>query len=532
MALRSLFAVIVLPLTQCALPEQVSLIPPTVPSAVGHGPDVQTIRQNGPQIFNALHSSMRQWGSSLKHNGMSFFPVTVPANTHLYHGTNNSSCVTGMEWLAFEIEHAEMFARPRHGHGPPGKSPQPGRPKGPGEPGVSLRREHQGAGYEPLVEEHFSRENSPLMREGDSDEAGYLHVYQTTRELSRLLYIDGMSAGKTSMGTLDTTDYVLREGGGTTAPWGDYNRAQELCVLGSDWGIEGFLRMEAGFEIILCNFTNGLVLESARQTPNFNERGNSVDIQHFEYARAVASRYQGITANRVVVDYSSMVSAYFYPLNLTNPVRSRPDLPRLISSDPEDKARLRKDLHQVLTRNKYHSHPVVDWQGVVDIIVTRYSNRLQFIAAETTFQREIISELHSTLDIYIDYNQPDLIASEYICTHHFLKSVILGTEQDHFIYEAVKAVTQKICGTLFSIRKMLLAAEKNKLDLAVLAKSAVKDLIAELDWSTWLECGKCGYGEVCYVAVWPWGRKEDHDRPSCVKYNETSGRNGYWDMGH
>ncbi|RAL58100.1 hypothetical protein DID88_010380 [Monilinia fructigena] len=41
-----------------------------------------------------------------------------------------------MEWLAFEIEHAEVFAHPRRGHGPgghgPGKGPGDHPPGGPG----------------------------------------------------------------------------------------------------------------------------------------------------------------------------------------------------------------------------------------------------------------------------------------------------------------------------------------------------------------------------------------------------------------
>ncbi|KAG9233273.1 hypothetical protein BJ875DRAFT_464621 [Amylocarpus encephaloides] len=35
---------------------------------------------------------------------------------------------------------------------------------------------------------------------------GYLHIYRTTRPL----YINRMPAGKTTMGTLDTQDYILR----------------------------------------------------------------------------------------------------------------------------------------------------------------------------------------------------------------------------------------------------------------------------------------------------------------------------------
>lgn len=74
---------------------------------------------NANHIFNAIHSSMRQWGSSLNHNGMSFFLATVPAGTPLYHGTSSEDFVKGIEWLAFEAEHASIFAWPERA--PPDK---------------------------------------------------------------------------------------------------------------------------------------------------------------------------------------------------------------------------------------------------------------------------------------------------------------------------------------------------------------------------------------------------------------------------
>lgn len=79
---------------------------------------------NANHIFNAIHSSMRQWGSSLNHNGMSFFLATVPEGTQLYHGTWDPDFVKGMQWLAFEPEHALIFAGPRRGP-PPGEGKVP-----------------------------------------------------------------------------------------------------------------------------------------------------------------------------------------------------------------------------------------------------------------------------------------------------------------------------------------------------------------------------------------------------------------------
>jgi hypothetical protein len=54
------------------------------------------VRENAHYIFNAIHGAMRQWGSSLKHNGMSFFPATIPNKTLFYHGRHDSRPITGM----------------------------------------------------------------------------------------------------------------------------------------------------------------------------------------------------------------------------------------------------------------------------------------------------------------------------------------------------------------------------------------------------------------------------------------------------
>lgn len=64
-------------------------------------------------IFNALHNSMKQFGSVLQHNGMSFMLATVPQDVEFYHGSGSPDPVEGMQWLAFEPEHAMAFARPR-----------------------------------------------------------------------------------------------------------------------------------------------------------------------------------------------------------------------------------------------------------------------------------------------------------------------------------------------------------------------------------------------------------------------------------
>ncbi|KAJ3939294.1 uncharacterized protein N0V96_010742 [Colletotrichum fioriniae] len=58
---------------------------------------------------------------------------------------------------------------------------------------------------------------------------GYFHTYRAKRDL-KLLYLDGMAAGKTGMGTLDTQDFLLR--GLKEAPgFGEWDRAAEICEV-------------------------------------------------------------------------------------------------------------------------------------------------------------------------------------------------------------------------------------------------------------------------------------------------------------
>lgn len=363
---------------------------------------------------------------------------------------------------------------------------------------------------------------------------GYLHEYRTTRALDKLLYIDGMSAGKTTMGTLDTQDFLLRNDTSSSAPWGDYERAQNLCALGAEWGIEGVVRMEAGFELIFCNFTDGMELVSATQRPEGDKHEGYNDLGHFEYMRGIAQRYDGITSGRVEVDYSSMVSAFFYPINLTNPDPLKSGLPRLASAEPIELERIKSDLRQVLTKSMAEKLSSVDWQGVVDMIVTRYTDRLQFMTLNTTTQKSILSEINFLLSVFINYSSstPNIPESVEKCSSHYLNPVTPKTNSDHLIHAAVSTVSHKICSTLFEVRGVLLADEGAEWNTLEHVKSLIRELITFLDWSTWLECGKCAYDEVCFVAIWPWGRVEDHEQPGCVKNDDVFDRKGYWDFGH
>ncbi|KAK3319706.1 hypothetical protein B0T19DRAFT_432887 [Cercophora scortea] len=485
------------------------------------GPSKDAARQNGFQIFNAVHSAMRQWGSSLHHNGMSLFVATVPAGVTFYHGTHSPTPPAGPEWLAFDIEHAEGFAR-TWDRPPPALSEE--------DTAMMQFREH-----DMDAQIRLRTPDEPTMPKNESDDPvpfyGYLHIYQTTKPL-RLLYIDGMSAGKTLMGTLDTQDLLLR-GSRSEHPYNDFVRADQLCELVTSWGLQGVIRMECGFEIIKCDFTDSMDLVSANRRPNLSDPGfqGYREVSLLEFIRALSQRYNGIGGGRVAVDYSSMVSALFYPVNLTNPDPSRSELPRLVGVADEQLQAIRSRLAEVVPSRLDATHSVVDWQGVADMIVARYADKLRHLAGNVSHS-VMQGGLNSILNIYIDYSQEDknLVGAIDRCTKHYISAVTPHTQEDHLILAGIESVMTSICSALFNARKIVIENTDADDDAFATASAILQRLVDDLRWAKWKECGPCAYDEVCLVAMWPYGDKMSHYQPSCrnnvsLRYEE---KDHYW----
>ena len=102
------------------------------------------------------------------------------------------------------------------------------------------------------------------------DRNSHMLTYQTTRR-TKCIYFDGESATLIGSGQLDTQ--MLQIWGNLSGParpdngwrglWEEYARAIGLCdwlqdkeLGGPGWGFEGIVRMNAGFEMIWCNFSS------------------------------------------------------------------------------------------------------------------------------------------------------------------------------------------------------------------------------------------------------------------------------------
>ncbi|KAI9729945.1 MAG: hypothetical protein M1834_006142 [Cirrosporium novae-zelandiae] len=181
----------------------------TPPSSVYHF----NYSSSAPHIFASVRGLLQQWPNTFFPNGHTIAPCEIRSFTNFYHGRQDEGLPPSPEWFSFDIEMA---------YGIMG-----------------------------------STRNSHML------------IYQTTRPVG-CLYFDGESAALMGAGAMDS-QMVFLYGNTTGSPhdgqWrglGDeYDRAMGLCNWVKDngfgglgWGIEGIIRMNAGFEMIWCNFTS------------------------------------------------------------------------------------------------------------------------------------------------------------------------------------------------------------------------------------------------------------------------------------
>ncbi|KZT65050.1 hypothetical protein DAEQUDRAFT_731911 [Daedalea quercina L-15889] len=155
-------------------------------------------------IFQSLAGLMQMKANSKHPNGHSIVRASIPPGTALYHGRHKVEYPT-RDWIAFDPEHSAIFALGSN---------------------------------------------------------GTLLTFITTRELT-LLYFDGCSGNKVD-GVVDTQDLLFwgrlqhkRQGW-----WGELERIEDGCTWARQYGIDGFVRMEFDFEIMYCDFSDGLELVS------------------------------------------------------------------------------------------------------------------------------------------------------------------------------------------------------------------------------------------------------------------------------
>ncbi|KAJ7476565.1 hypothetical protein FB451DRAFT_1087264 [Mycena latifolia] len=324
----------------------------------------------GHLIFDTVNSLLQHWPNTRYRNGHNIIPGTVPVGTLLYHGRPNNSVPTVPEWTATDPEHSYPFC---------------GAP-------------------------------------AETEITGCWHLtFVATRPL-KVLYFDGSSAANMKEGTLDAQD-LLVWGKVDPARWVDeWGRIRDLCAWGKEFGIDGYVRMEMDFEIMLCDFTAGVELlaseflaavwarhntpsppsspprsvlafpalfdpppppppDSSPKNDSKMEPGVAALIR-FEVIHAGSwhNRYPGET--RVTLDLTRLVSFYDTAL-VPSLVAQRAGLERwdhrLEGISASDLAAVTARLRAVLTAGSSDAGSGVDWGTLARVVVDRYADRLELL---------------------------------------------------------------------------------------------------------------------------------------------------------
>lgn len=503
-------------------------------------------KYNSSAIFNTINDAMKQKNCDIHSVGVSFIPAVIPQGTLLYHA-GKGEVPSSFEWVAFDHEFSLIF----------GSRAQPrGR--------ESLNNSyHRVKKDEVLVKKTRNRRNRRTWS------LASLMTFQTTRDLNKVIYIDGGSAAKTTTGELDTQELWSNVVGGPANKNDTFYRiperiyARQICEWGKPLGLDGFIRVELGFEMVVCDFTNGLKLVSNTtiigndQTAGLppavpltkengwpiNENGELIedelteeqqkildqeDVYHKYLTNAnVGGRYDHVRAGnfhdsgerRVKLDFRYMVTG----INRTW-LDPNTNARRLVSDSVPESVHtdLVNGLKQSLSMESgFNAALSNDWQNIVREIIGKFSPMLQNI--RDSINRNYGSPEERATNAYLYYINfikrfqdvnTTLEQNKELAVYQYSAPVLpLKTDSDFLIFSAVVNVVREVVDALFDIHSELnplvlsyLKGEthKNAQQAIRSVDSSIRELIQYLQWVELnYRCEEdCGTGGVCYTPSW------------------------------
>ncbi|KAJ7877782.1 hypothetical protein B0H13DRAFT_1631527 [Mycena leptocephala] len=319
----------------------------------------------GHLIFDTVNSFLQHWPNTRYRNGHSIVPSTIPVGTLIYHtGADKSlpTLPTIPEWAATDPEHSFLFC------------------------------------WGPNVE--------------NTSTTSCWQLKLATTRLLTVLYFDGSSAAKVAEdGTLDVQDLLIWGKVDPARSRDDRARIDDLCAWGSELGIDGFVRMEMDFEIMLCDFAQSVELLSADYLPAWrgslpkpSTAANSTleaprpssshkppwketfqhaaQLLHFETVRAGSwhNRYPGET--RISLDLTRFISFYDTALAPSLvPARAEKERwdHRVQEISAEDLTTAKTRLQEVLKSTVKNPVSGIDWQTLYRVVMDRYADRLEML---------------------------------------------------------------------------------------------------------------------------------------------------------
>jgi hypothetical protein len=173
----------------------------------------------------------------------------------------------------------------------------------------------------------------------------------------------------------------------------------------------------------------------------------------------------------------------------------------------------------------------IDWQSVADMIVTRYTARLKYLALPEISKddNKLLAGLSGILLHYIDYDNRSRVDEIARCSTAYMPP----TKNMSLAAETITYVQNYICHGLFLSLYSCAFPQNPRADCVdgITAPQLIDNLITKLEWTTWKECGPCAYDEICFIPIWPFGSLSDWERPKCTNGSALENRRGYWGRG-
>ncbi|KAI9459918.1 hypothetical protein BJY52DRAFT_1364860 [Lactarius psammicola] len=349
----------------------------------------------------------------------------------------------------------------------------------------------------------------------------------------------------------------------------EIERIEALCDWGKPFGLDGFVRMEFHFEVMICDFLGPMEVVSfldlipqnrtsvPRHLPGVpwpipqpdppklpsGWRGSPLGRRRIFFEAYLSGSWHDLAPGetRVRPDYSGLVT--FYDPSLSSLVEARYGKDRLhlrlegISALDSD--RVRAELQTVLARrSEPDGRSGIDWGSIVRVVTERYADRLEYLRLllspnTTTFadalERASVAraQLLVMLTPYITTaNVPERLPAPanlswvapvvQRCATTQTSHIPLGilTPQESRIHAAVENTLQEICRRLvlvwFEFFDVEAADEARAMEATEVARGHTEELMTWLDWSVWVRCEPgCGLGEFCYVPSWPYFEGDD-----------------------
>lgn len=466
-------------------------------------------------IFNAVHNQLRHVGNAMAPNGMTFTPGFVPPGTVLYHGMNRKELPQDLDWFAFDPEYSfTMCCNIGHAFGNP-----------------------------------------------------HITTAQVVEPL-KIVYIDGASASLSSdLGTMDSQGFLLDDPIDTWNDYTEFARGDRLCRLFKENGfkLDGFVRMNTGFELLMCNMTNpkveyvmnnaiavseeegtaGLMKRSSfevGQTFLSRDRfGNllvrpSREFNFFDYdwVKSMERTHSSAGEERVELDYRGLVTIYGMEGSRDIDFPKNVSQHRLLTGSEALRQELRSQLWEADKHTRTYDPYRINWRTVTDNLVYKMApilaqikNGLGQLEAGTSSLNDTSKHLGGiTSMLRLRFEGDEELANS---TRHDVDAQVERCAKtyasDFHKYDvtpfeekvrfAIRLVSTAVCSVIMETadwaNKVQTRVGNVSEELPSKLHADVSDLISDLNWSYFVSCThRCKDNEVCYLPTWPHGGREPH----------------------